>query len=233
MISLSFDTAVDSLRPFTLTDFDASLDKLIAEAKEELAQKVATQSDGESATWGFFPELNPNLAEYPACVALRVWFDREFLQLPPLRPFVLQLAFIRLATSEPRSSFGGLHIDASAGIDHVPPQGRDPASNTILRVLINLYNEPRQLQYASESIDDLRAVGADIHKDHYKIVRLPSIISLKKYDVQPRQSGAIHGIMFDSGKTLHAGKTNEQGHFLLSYGGYATEAAIGQLFAAG
>ena len=157
MASIIFDKAIDALHPFRITGFGPSVTTLLEAAQQELQRKVATESDGDSATWGFFPELDPDTSDYPACTALRTWFDKEFLSAPQLQSFELNLAFIRLATSEPQSSFGGLHIDASAGIDHLPPKQRNPQDNAILRVLINLYHEPRELQYTTTSIKKLRA----------------------------------------------------------------------------
>ena len=158
-------------------------------------------------------------------MALQQSFDTTFLDIPELQGIDLRLAFIRLATSEPQSSFGGLHIDASAGIDHIPPKNRPTNQDSILRVLINLYDEPRELRYCTESITALRQ-GVSIPEDHYEIVELPKDIQLKSYFVEPRQTTRIYGIMFDSSSTLHAGYTNQKGHFLLSYGGYANKASL-------
>lgn len=223
---LIFETPVDALHPFILTDLGKEYRPLIAAAQKELVQKVDQLSDGQSATWGFFPELNPEISDYPACVALKQLFDLQLLQLPVLQEFELHLAFIRLATSEPKSSFGGLHIDASAGIDHLPPKDRRPEQDGILRVLINLYHEPRQLAYCPDSIPALRERGVSIPDDHYEIIKLPPDVPLKNYLVKPVQSDRLRGIMFESSSVLHAGQTNQKGHFLLSYGGYANKALL-------
>lgn len=229
-MDFSFGGAVDSIHPFWM-QIDDNANRLIVTARLELAQKVAALSDGQSATWGFFPELAPDFADYPACVALYEWFDAHFLTLPNLKPFSLRLAFIRLATSEPQSSFGGLHVDASAGIDHLPPKDLPRRSDAILRILINLYDQPRELQYSPESIGALRAKGANIPSDHYKIVEVVQDAKLKSYLVPPKEAHTVHGIMFNSRSVLHAGRTNKKGHFLISYGAYTTSAAIKQLFA--
>ena len=219
----------DRLLPFVLHDIDEQLSQKIAAAQEELADKVRRLSDSESATWGFFPELQPEHQDYPACVRLKALFDSELLRLPALRPFELELAFIRLATSEPYSAFGGLHIDASAGIDHAPPKDQPDEHDGILRVLINLHHTPRKLQYCPQTIDNLRSYGVAIPEDHYEIIKLPGDIPLKSYFVQPLQPAAIHGVLFDSSATLHAGRTSKAGHFLLSYGGYAKMETIRSL----
>ncbi len=227
---LSFDPPIDRLHPFTISGVNDTFDILSRQAYDELQHKVETLSDGASATWGFFPELQPELKEYSACVKLQEWFDKNFLTLPALQPFVLRLAFIRLAISEPQSSFGGLHIDASAGIDHLPPKHPRAQSNSILRVLINLYSESRELQYSPEDVDSLRAKGIDIPKDHYKIIELPQGTELRSYFVRPREASVVHGVMFESNTILHAGRTNQKGHFLLSYGSYADARDIKRLF---
>jgi len=226
-MQLQFDSPVDGLHPFRLTALDRLLVERIANARTELAHKVQTLSDGQSATWGFFPELHPEEADYPACVALKSIFDQQFLQLAPLQPFALKLAFIRLATSEPQSSFGGLHIDASAGIDHLPPKERPAEHDGILRILINLYDEaPRKLAYSVENIDSLRQQGVSIPADHYEIVKLPAGMPLQHYLVPAAEPDCLHGVMFESSSVLHAGQTNQKGHFLLSYGGYANTAEL-------
>src|SRR6266852_7975360 len=161
-MKLTFETPADNLHPFTLNHLGAPFDPLVEAAKRELGQKVRELSDGESATWGFFPELSPTPSDYPACIALKRYFDKNFLSLPEIQNFDLKLAFIRLAIGEPISSFGGLHIDASAGIDHLPPRNRQPGQDGILRTLINLYHEPRTLQYCAESIATLRRCGISV-----------------------------------------------------------------------
>jgi hypothetical protein len=216
----------DRLVPFRLCEFGDELPKLIAAARQELARKVAELSDGQSATWGFFPELQPDPTDFPACVALQKEFDTSFLALPLLGAFQLQLAFIRLAITEPQSAFGGLHVDASAGIDHSPPAGRPVEKDGIVRVLINLGDQPRELQYYPQPIESLRKDGVDIPKDYYKIIELPPDVSLKSYFVNPLGRNEIHGVLFDSSDTLHAGRTGKAGHFLLSYGGYASRTAM-------
>ena len=231
MLSISFGKKVDSLQPFKLMGFSGGFKVLLRQAKEELEEKVVNFSDGQSETWGYFPELKPNIKEYPACKSLESYFENEFLGLSELAGLNLQMAFIRLAIREPKSAFGGMHVDVNTGIDHIKSFDYISLDCGILRVLINLSDSVRELKYCPLNLEELSKKDIHINFDHYEVIQLPADIEIKKYSISPISKNIVHGLMFISSDYLHMGVTNQNGHFLLSYGGYVKKEKLKNFFA--
>lgn len=209
--------------PIKICRFPVRVDKLNQTAcRKELERLIIDKSDGQSKTWGYFPEMNPDDREYPATLELIRAFEEQVIGCSPmLKGFELQLAFVRRATDEPRSNFGGFHVDASAGIGHQWPADISLDSH-VLRLLFNLDRSPRILEYCPLTSDDLRNNGIDIARDHYEMLEFPKDVPIEKIKIPPIESDAVHGLMFISTKVPHAGKTTSAGHFLISYGAYIT-----------
>lgn len=210
-------------------EFDTSALNLEA-ARRELEEKIDLLSDGDSQTWGYFPELNPNDAEYPQTIQLITGFQETVIdQDPLLRTLPLKLAFVRRAIAEPKSKFGGFHVDANAGISHVWPKDV-PADNHVFRMLFNLGDVPRKLEYYPFTLNQLREKGIDIPRDHYEMLKLPDDLPVHSTDIPPAEPGALYGLTFISTKVPHAGRTTGSGHFLISYGGYIDAAMLQRAF---
>lgn len=202
----------------------------VAKVRQELERYITTQSDRKSMTWGYFPELSPDDAQYPHCVKFaKIFYDNVVQHNTDLQGIDLQLAFIRLATQEPQSDFGGMHIDASSGISHVWPKNISP-THEVLRLLFNLGTKPRKLEYCSLDRQQLAKAGFTIPRDHYEILDIASDIPLETVELPPIEHGAVYGLQFVSTRIPHAGRTNNDGHFLTSYGGYIDNQNLAKVF---
>lgn len=198
-------------------DFDA--------AHRELLAHIATRAD-DSHTWGYFPELAPDLTEYPQSVRLAGQLEENlFDKEPELRQQNYTLAFMRAASQEPVSEFGGLHIDVHAGIAHKRDAAVPPESQ-IIRVLLNPYAYPRTLRYIAMTTTELRARGFDIPYERYQILRFPADIPTAQVEIPPLEDDRLYGLQFYSSLIPHAGITDQQGHFLIAYGAYTNTLSV-------
>lgn len=203
-----------------------------AQAKDELENFIATQSDGKSHTWGYFPELKPNKNEYSNSIKLANEVEKQVL-LPNnlLMPMNLELAFVRLATSEPQSSYGGMHIDVSRGIGHEWPPEIDWRTHHVMRCLFNVGEYPRKLEFADITIDEYKKkYGKEVPRDRYKQLDISDDVPLLSAEIPPMENDAVYCIQFISTLIPHAGRTGGPGHFLVCYGGYVEAQKISTIF---
>lgn len=217
--------------PMALRSYTTQDDELLHtdKARRELEKLIEKESDGKSHTWGYFPELLPDQGQYPECIALAEAFEASILGADTsLRNEPLNLAFIRRATAEPESIYGGLHVDVSAGIDHVRSP-RNPES-AILRTLFNLGEFPRTLEYYPYTVAELGEQGITISQENYEILQLPDSLDSEKVAIPPKTHDTLYGIVFISSEIPHAGRTTPDGHFLISYGAYIPHTKIAKLF---
>jgi hypothetical protein len=218
--------------PMQLQRFSFDVDMLpIENARRELEAYIASRSDGKSKTWGYFPETNPDTSEYPATLQLVDAFETSILAgVPQLHDLPLKLAFVRRATDEPVSQFGGFHVDANAGISHVWPEDVD-SNQEVFRLLFNLCEVPRTLQFYPYTLEQLREQGIDIPRDHYEMLdNLPDALEIAAVDILPKEDNAIYGLSFISTQIPHAGHTTNAGHFLITYGAYISPDQVEELF---
>lgn len=177
-------------------------------AKNELFEYA---SNSDVWTWGYFPEINDDESKYPQCIKLKKWFD-SFVDDSDHK-----LTFIRLAIKEPKSEFGGFHIDADAGAGHSKHsyfEGKE-----VLRILINCGTFPRKLGFVDKTRDELIKEGFDIPSDKYKILKFPEEM-IKTIDIPSREEGYIWVLKFWASIIPHFGLTDKNGHFLVAYGAW-------------
>lgn len=188
-------------------------------ARDELSRYIRERAD-DSHTWGYFPEITDDSASYPACMRLGEALRAALLPAFPENERLMELAFIRMASQEPVSEYGGLHIDADKGIMHERPAAN--RSYNILRTLVNLSESiPRKLGYTKETAGELRSMGTDISEFEYKRIELPPQINLEVVEIPPRTWHSIHVLKLWSDLIPHMGLTDRRGHFLAAYGMYA------------
>lgn len=188
-------------------------------ARAELEEKIRKSGDA-SATWGYFPEIKDNFP-YQASKRLAKHMQSVLQHDIQIANYPVDLAFVRLAVSEPQSSFGGFHVDVSPGIAHTWTEGVEPTAN-ILRILFNVYDKPRRLDFYPYTAFELREKGYDIPSNTYKILNFPGALKVESILIPPLESGALYAVQFLSNYIPHAGRTNAEGHFLVSFGGYIT-----------
>ena len=187
-------------------------------AKHELSQIINNQPDA-NATWGYFPEIPEGDIEYAKSKALAHSLKKVLARDDSLPAEALDLAFVRLATAEPDTTFGGVHVDVSPGIGHAWQPGIPDTSN-ILRVLCNVHDQPRTLEYYPHTADELRAKGHNIPAKNYRILTFPDKMKSETIEIPAMGGGALYSLQFLSNKVPHSGRTDQAGHFLVSYGGY-------------
>lgn len=194
----------------------------LAGASRELEAHIEHSSDGLSRLWGYFPELDPDPMGYPEC--LRLAKDLAAQALPSAAgaagEAALSLAFIRLATGEPSSPVGGMHIDVHSGVGHRWP--RDvPQDWHVLRLLLNLGTAPRRLEYCPLTVGELRERhGIELSRSVHQPVELPADVPLRHVEIPRAGDGTLWCLRFVSSLLPHAGRTDGRGHFLAGYGGY-------------
>lgn len=193
----------------------------VTAARKELEQMIKIKSDGYSQTWGYFPELKPDPKEYPKVSRFVKDFEKYVLnKYKVLNSTNLRLAFVRRAVSEPISDFGGLHVDVSAGIDHKWDKSNS-ADKLILRVLFNLDKTPRKVEYYPYTRNQLKTkYDIKIDPRNYKILNMPSYLKSEFTEIPPAADDCVSALIFISSHIPHAGRTDSNGHFLVSYGGY-------------
>jgi hypothetical protein len=190
----------------------------IQQAKVELHNIMQSQPDA-NATWGYFPEIADNDHQYPASQRLASAMETIMSDDPRIPSSSVDLAFVRLATSEPESSFGGFHVDVNPGVAHAWTPDV-PKDSNILRVLFNVYDEPRKLEFYPYLVQKLRADGYDIPAEHYKILNFPKSLKTTTIEIPPIEKNRVYCLQFLSNLIPHAGRTYAEGHFLVSFGGY-------------
>lgn len=185
----------------------------LSEARAELERRVEGLAD-ESHTWGYFPELSPKPDEYPACIRLASELKKTIL--PNIKETAdWRLSFIRLATDEPVSEYGGMHIDVDWGIK--PERDANfPKGKEIARLLINLGDKPRVLEYVELGEEEMK----HIPRDKYQILKFGKDVEKKKVAIPPISSSSVWYLVFLSSLLPHAGVTNRDGHFLAAFGAY-------------
>lgn len=192
----------------------------LEQARKELEDYIKTKADKTSYTWGYFPELNDG-ENYSRSIRLLNTLKKRFLQSVNVQP-----AFVRLAISEPISDFGGFHIDVSPGIGHTKKYG----DGDILRILFNIGEYPRTLEYCAVSLDKLsKKHGLEIPTDHYEAIDLPKNL-IERIEIPPFANNELWMLAFKSNQVVHSGTTNEKGHFLASFGGILPEQEIARFF---
>jgi len=218
--------------PIKIERYEFPIEKLpIGAAQSELEKYIKDRSDADSNTWGYFPETKPDDTEYPATVSFVNAFERELLsKVDDLKDVNVQLAFVRRATAEPVSNFGGFHIDASAGISHAWPEDV-PKDMQVLRMLFNIGDQPRKLEFYPHTVEQLRQKGIIIPRDHYVMLNdLSQSLKTESIDIPPIEDNALYGLTFVSTMVPHAGKTSGEGHFLISYGAYITNQRVARAY---
>lgn len=216
-------TPGESLSVMTLAEYPIDARRLgFAAAWFELAGMIRSDSNH---TWGYIPEMDPDPEEYLASVRLAGALATQLLTRPGLNDIDAELAFVRVATTEPDSTYGGLHVDTSPGILH----HRDPrfpaATHRIVRLLCNADNEhPRTVEYVPITRTALGEQGVEISTEEYEILdgRLPTDTPRLTIAVPPRTDHSIYVLRFDADQVVHAGRTDRRGHFLISWGAYVS-----------
>lgn len=187
----------------------SNIPALLADARRELEHLAHVRADAASATWGYFPDYtDPDDSAYAACQALEDALN-TVLPLDEMR-----LAFLRVALREPKSEFGGLHIDVHDGVGHERPAHIDEDAE-IVRALVNLGDHPRRLAYLPGGRDELGAI--DRHR--YAVLNVDPA-RLRHIDIPPFDGKTIWMLRFWSSVIPHAGVTDDRGHFLAAYGAY-------------
>lgn len=205
-------------KPLMVLEQHAIDDIDFSAAETELKRYIEQQAD-ESCTWGYFPGMEEDETEkYPACRALAVKLE-ELLAKLAQPPQGFRLAFIRMATGKPVSQYGGMHLDVDIGVGHK----RDPAvpaAQEIVRVLVNFGEAPRRLRYCIRARDQLAADGIALSAAQYAQLQLPEDL-LRTAEIPSRQGNRLSCLIFWSSLLAHEGVTDERGHFMAAYGGWA------------
>ncbi len=167
--------------------------------------------------WGFFPQLGHDGQDsYPCCARLAAALERTLVPSLGLGT-ALPLAFIRAVQGMERSEYGGLHLDVDQGILHAR-DARLAEGTEIVRVLVNLGDVPRTLEYVPLDIDDLAASGVVLSRESYAPLCMSARAQVRRVAIPPRARGALWTLTFVSSRILHAGAPSESGHFLAAYG---------------
>lgn len=184
--------------------------ELLSRARNELLMYT---TNAETGTWGYFPELKDENT-YHSSQALS-----DYLQFLLGKGLDWKLAFVRLATKEPRSEYGGFHIDVDLGIGHTKPaefQGKE-----IVRALVNVGAVPRTLAYIDKTRDELAKEGYAINPNKYEILKFSQDM-IKTIDIPPISEQNIWVLKFCSSQLPHFGLTDSRGHFLAAYGAWTS-----------
>ena len=132
----------------------------------------------------------------------------------------MSLAFIRLATAKPVSDYEGIHIDVDSGVAH--QRDKTIAKDLdIIRLIINLGEHPRIIEHILPTKEKLRSLGYQISDDKYEILALGEEFPRKRIEIPSRKGNSIYELKFWSSQVPHAGITDDRGHFLAAFGGYA------------
>lgn len=207
----------------TLEEYHLNIDKEAEEACVELERLIERHAD-ESCTWAYLPQYRDIPEHYAACRQLEQKLQEEMRKYKVERS--MRLVFIRRTTSKPISQFGGLHVDVDIGVKHQ----RDPAiaDNTdILRLILNLGDSPRIVEYAPKTKQELRNLGYKIPDGVYK--QLDSELKdtpRKRIEIPARQGSIVYGLKFWASLVPHAGITDERGHFVAAFGKYANIGSV-------
>jgi len=126
------------------------------------------EQKAEHYTWGYFPQYEANPEEYPECVKLSERISSKFLYLEVLD---WKMAFVRVSSKEPKSDFGGIHIDVDIGVAHT--KNPNFKGKEIARMLINPYHYPRKLIYCKLTTKQLEKRNVKINRDNYEIINIP------------------------------------------------------------
>ena len=190
--------------------------------KQELLS-YAKEKAGTSFTWGYFPGMEKDEEKlYPNCIKLTKQLRNNFLNKEKID---WKLAFIRVASKESKSGFGGLHIDVDIGVGHKRDKevGKD---KEIVRLLINPNNYSRKLQYVEFDREKLNEIGINISQSSYNVLNLPKNIEIKTIEIPPMKGNEIYTLKFWSSLVPHFGFTDEKGHFLIAYGAWADSGGL-------
>lgn len=162
--------------------------------------------------WGFFPGLEKGQGELYA-ESIQLANQLKDLSFADNRI----LAFIRASNGAVTAGFGGLHLDIDIEVTHP----RDPILlPDIERVLINLYDKPRELHYAEITRDELIERGFSIPENRYQVLELPCEIKTQSIFIPARTENSLSFLRFLGNHIPHVGVTGDEGHFLASYGRY-------------
>ena len=182
--------------------------KLLDNAREEL---FTYAEKSEVGTWGYFPEIKDE-NNYPFSIKLT-----KDIKIILGHRLDWKLAFIRVATKESKSEYGGFHIDVDIGVGHKKlEQFKD---REIIRALINLYSYPRKLAYIDKTRDELIQEGFKINENKYEILKFPEKM-IKTIDIPAINEENLWVLKFCSSQIPHFGLTDEHGHFLAAYGAW-------------
>lgn len=194
-------------------DFNINLENV----KKELNNHIIKMNDS-SATWGYFPQIKLNKEEYPECIKFAETLQKNFIKKLRKEDQKFELAFIRMATKTPVSEFGGFHVDVDKGILHKKEINQ---KKEIVRFLINFGDFPRTLEYTEVDRNNLNKIGLKISKTKYKVIQLPKNIEIKKVEIPSKNKNIVYALKFWASLIPHFGKTDDKGHFLVSYGMFA------------
>ena len=193
-------------------------------AFEELLTAMHGKDD---PLWGYFPQHPDqhfvNARPLPRCHALKESLQTCVLESNDIFTD-LDLAFIRLCLRDIRGKeHGGFHVDLDPGSAFIGDTRNDGTRN-ICRLVFNLHpEEPRELQYLANDLDELAHLGLQFSRDSYQGVprdRLPNGARICSAHIPPREPGMLHGAVFWSNLVPHTGVDHARGHFVTGYGGF-------------
>ena len=202
-----------------LEKYEIDLSQEINAARKEL-EKLLIQNADNSHTWGYFPQYCDNPSYYSSCIRLGKRLTENLIRGLSEPEKSMSLAFIRLASDRPNSSYGGLHIDVDSGVAH--QRDKTIAENLdIIRLIVNLGEHPRIIEHIPFTKEELRDFGYKISDDKYEVLTLKEGFPKKRIEIPPRKDNAIYALKFWSSQVPHAGITDECGHFMAAFGCYA------------
>lgn len=181
--------------------------QIILNAREEL-YKYEQEKSEMKCIWGYFPDLPGNNPElYPKCVVLKKHLD-AYLRSRLGNENQLTMSFLKLASRKAEIEFGGLHLD-----DRPAPADEPDTTSRILRLIINLGDFPRRLNY-SKPVKERELFN------HNKNIPTEMI------DIPERNNNLVWALKFWSSEVPHVGVTDEHGYFIAAYGGYFDESKL-------
>ena len=208
-------------RPFMILDGYniLGIEEHIKRAYEELKEHLS-KSDDRSHTWGYFPQYCHDESQYQNCIMLGKKLKEGLVSKLPFPESSMSLAFVRIADNKPVSDFGGLHVDVDTGVAHHRDHSVDVGLD-VLRLILNLGEYPRIVEYVPLSKDSLRRLGYIIPEEDYKTLPFPEGTIRYRIGIPVREANTIYGLKFWSSQVPHAGITDERGHFIAAFGCYA------------
>lgn len=197
-------------------------------ALEELLHHQSVYAD-PGCLWGYFPNISEDI-NYPRCQKLHERLTDSFVKnLECSIEREVCLSFIKASISAVTADVGGLHIDVDADIGIVRPPNRGP-NDEVLRILMNAHSRPREIQYTSETKNQLRSLGVTIDEDRYTIIQLNSAAELRAVEIPPKRDNSIYVLKFWASLLPHAAITSDEGAFVIGFGSFVNRRETGYNF---